>query len=83
MDIPRFAAARHRLGLTASELGRALGINPRQIRYYEAGERTPSEGALAGLADLLAEHERQALGQDPPDPARPRGWHVALAARQL
>ena len=87
-----FAARRHLLGLTLDELASILGVNPRTVRAWEA-ERDPipprvpdeldalivehttltQEVAAAGSMQIVrARHD----GQD-----RPRGWHVAAAAR--
>ena len=87
-----FAAHRHLIGLTLDELASILGVNPRTVRAWEA-ERDPipprvpdeldalivehtaltQEVAAAGSVQIVrAKHDGQ---------GRPRGWHVAAAAR--
>ena len=87
-----FAAHRHLIGLTLDELASILGVNPRTVRAWEA-ERDPIPPRVPDELDaLIAEHAALAQevaaagsvqivrakhdGQD-----RPRGWHVAAAAR--
>lgn len=87
-----FAARRHLLGLTLDELASILGVNPRTVRAWEA-ERDPIPPRVPDELDaLIVEHtaltqEMAAAGSvqivraKRDDQDRPRGWHVAAAAR--
>ena len=87
-----FAARRHLLGLTLDELASALGVNPRTTRSWET-ERDQIPARLpAELDALTAEHTKlaqemiaagsvQIVRAKHDDQDRPRGWHVAAAAR--
>ena len=87
-----FAARRHLLGLTLDELASALGVNPRTTRSWET-ERDQIPARLpAELDALTAEHTKlaqemiaagsvQIVRAKRDDQDRPRGWHVAAAAR--
>ena len=87
-----FAARRHMLGLTLDELASALGVNPRTTRSWET-ERDQIPARLpAELDALTAEHTKlaqemiaagsvQIVRAKHDDQDRPRGWHVAAAAR--
>lgn len=87
-----FAARRHLLGLTLDELASILGVNPRTTRSWETGRDQIPARISNELDTLIAEHtaltrEMTAAGSaqivrakhDGLD--RPRGWHVAAAAR--
>ena len=87
-----FAARRHLLGLTLDELASALGVNPRTTRSWET-ERDQIPARLpAELDALTAEHTKlaqemiaagsvQIVRAKHDNQDRPRGWHVAAAAR--
>ena len=87
-----FATRRHMLGLTLDELASALGVNPRTTRSWET-ERDQIPARLpAELDALTAEHTKlaqemiaagsvQIVRATHDDQDRPRGWHVAAAAR--
>ena len=47
------ARRRAELGLTQAELAQRVGIDPRNIRRYEAGEATPTLGMAQGIAHAL------------------------------
>ena len=48
MTPQEFTAARKRLGLTQAKLADRLGVNPRTVRRWEAGDsRIPKAVALA------------------------------------
>ena len=86
------ATRRHLLGLTLDELASALGVNPRTTRSWET-ERDQIPARLpAELDALTAEHTKlaqemiaawsvQIVRAKHDDQDRPRGWHVAAAAR--
>ncbi len=87
-----FATRRHMLGLTLDEIAAVLGVNPRTTRSWEA-ERDQIPARLSGELDaLIAEHTKlaqemtdagsvQIVRAKHDDQDRPRGWHVAAAAR--
>jgi transcriptional regulator with XRE-family HTH domain len=52
---------REKLGLTQEEFGARIGVTGRAIRRYEARDRRPDVGALAGFAGLAAEADRHDL----------------------
>lgn len=87
-----FAARRHLLGLTLDELASALGVNPRTTRSWETERdqipaRLPAE--LDALTDehtklaqeMIAAGSVQIVRAKHDNQDRPRGWHVAAAAR--
>jgi transcriptional regulator with XRE-family HTH domain len=49
----RLAQRRQEMGMTQSELARALGVTSQYISITEQGKRSPSLTFLAGLARLL------------------------------
>lgn len=87
-----FAARRYLLGLTLDELASILGVNPRTVRAWEA-ERDPIPPRVPDELDaLIVEHTAltqevaaagsvQIVRAKRDDQDRPRGWHVAAAAR--
>ena len=90
-----FAARRHLIGLTLEEVADVLGVNPRTARAWEAGRDLIPERICGELAALIDEHtvlveqmldSKEVVGivrdKDVATP-RPRGWHVAAAARAL
>lgn len=95
LDTPAtIAAARRVIGATPDELAELLDVHPRTIRAMESGKFTASPGLLADYAALLDEHRQlaEALQCDAEaghtvtlrrDGDRPRGWHLAAAARVL
>ena len=44
--------ARKQLNLTQSALAQKLGVSVRSVKYWEAGERSPSKPVLIILAQL-------------------------------
>ncbi len=55
MTAKQFRAARTKLGLSTEEMGQALGLTGRAIRYYEAGKR-PISGPVQLAVKRLLEH---------------------------
>ncbi|MCE7001821.1 XRE family transcriptional regulator [Kibdelosporangium philippinense] len=70
----RVAAARHRAGMTGTELGAAVGLRKDQISKIESGKRRLDVGELPGIAAALGVTVRYLLGQS----ERPG---LAMAAR--
>ena len=90
MTAAEVACTRHLLGLTADQMGAALGVNPRTVRSWEAGRDKPSDTASAAVRNLRAEHDQEVerlAASDAviylPDGPRPAGWYKALGARVL
>lgn len=44
-----FKADRERTGLTQAEYAKRLGVSDRALRYWESGEKSPSDIAMAEL----------------------------------
>lgn len=44
-----FKADRNRTGLTQAEYAKRLGVSDRALRYWESGEKSPSELSLPEL----------------------------------
>lgn len=66
---------RHRLGLSASDFGKLVGVSANSIYAWESGASTPRREQLAKLATLRAMGKRQAMKRleaAPTAKARPR-----------
>jgi Zn-dependent peptidase ImmA (M78 family)/transcriptional regulator with XRE-family HTH domain len=70
----RVATARHRAGMTGTELGAAVGLRKDQISKIESGRRRLDVGELPGIAAALGVTVRYLVGQS----ERPG---LAMAAR--
>ena len=53
MDKERLKARREALGLTQSDLARAIGITPQAVSAYENGVKRASGDVVAAIADVL------------------------------
>lgn len=51
-------AARHTLGMTACEIAKKCGVNPRTVRYWEKGDKPISETHAATIRRLLNQQQK-------------------------
>lgn len=54
MTSKEFKEARYRLGLTQKQLGNLIDTNPRTVRKWEDGERSPNPVACQVMRWMLA-----------------------------
>jgi transcriptional regulator with XRE-family HTH domain len=57
---------RQELGMSQAELAKAVGIDPRQIRRYEAGEQQPLLSVALAIADALTISVNELAGRSVP-----------------
>jgi DNA-binding transcriptional regulator YiaG len=55
-----FASHRRRLGLSAADCGRLLGVSGQSVYLWESGKARPRAGALPAIAELRAMGKKQA-----------------------
>jgi DNA-binding transcriptional regulator YiaG len=55
-----FASHRRRLGLSAADCGRLLGVSGQSIYLWETGKARPRAGALPAIAELRTMGKKQA-----------------------
>jgi DNA-binding transcriptional regulator YiaG len=56
-----FASHRRRLGLSAADCGRLLGVSGQSVYLWENGKARPRAGALPAIAELRAMGKKQAV----------------------
>jgi transcriptional regulator with XRE-family HTH domain len=64
----RVRERRRVLGMTQSDLARALGVSYQQVHKFEAGKNRLAATQIAAVARILAVTPNQLLGVDPPAP---------------
>lgn len=58
-----FAALRKKLGLSAADMGKLLGVSPQTIYHWEKGQAKPRANQLQGIAEVRKLGKRSAAAR--------------------